>query len=69
MRSSRALIDEVLTALEALPNAARTADRLVRDGDRAALDALERLAERLGGAQRHTNEARAALMREREAGQ
>jgi hypothetical protein len=66
MRDPRALLMELIAAAEALAPAVRTADALARDGDVRALDMLERIAERLGGAQRHANEARAALQRERE---
>jgi hypothetical protein len=68
MRSSRTLLDEIVSAADAMPLAVRSADRLARDGDRGALDALDRLAERAEGLRRHALLARGALVREREAG-
>ena len=69
MRPARQMLDEIVSAADAMPLAVRTADRLARDGNRSALDALERLAERAEGLRRHALLAREALIREREAGQ
>jgi hypothetical protein len=66
MRSSQTLLDEIVSAADAMPLAVRAADRLARIGDRAALDALERLAERFEGARRHALLACDAIRRERE---
>jgi hypothetical protein len=64
MRGSRALLDETIAAADAMPAAVRLADRLARDGHRAALDALEHLATRFEGARRHALLAGDALRRE-----
>jgi hypothetical protein len=69
MRRSSDYLAEIVAAADALPLAVRTTDRLARDGDRGALDALDRLAERAEGLRRHALLARGALVREREAGQ
>jgi hypothetical protein len=69
MRPARDMLAEIVEAGDAMPRAVRNADRLARDGDRGALDALDRLAERAEGLRRHALLAREALMREREAGQ
>jgi hypothetical protein len=66
IRGSAALIPEVVAAGEGFPDAVRTVARLARDGDRSALDALERLAERAEGLRRHALLAREAIIRERE---
>jgi hypothetical protein len=69
MRPARDMLAEIVEAGDAMPLAVRTADRLARDGDRGALDALDRLAERAEGLRRHALLAREALVREREAHQ
>ena len=67
MRASRDMLDELVHACDAMPLAMRTADRLARDGDRGALNALDRLAEFAEGLRRHALLAREALVRESKA--
>ena len=59
------LAGQLVSAVDALPAAALSANTLVHDGDRTALDLLERIAERAGGIQRLAMRTREAMLRER----
>lgn len=63
-RSSREILGELVTAVDALPPAVVGADQLAADCDPAALERLERIAERCSGLSRLALQARAALANE-----
>lgn len=63
-KSASALVADLLSATEALPSAVGIAAQLASDRDRASLERLERLAERLDGLRRLSLQARAALQNE-----
>jgi hypothetical protein len=63
-QGSRALLAQLVDAIDALPPQMAATDQLAHDRDIAALDRLERIAERCNGLARLAMQARAALQRE-----
>jgi len=63
-RSSREFLSELVSAVDALVPAVVDVDRLAADRDRAALERLERIAERCNALARLSLQARVALATE-----
>lgn len=63
-QNSRVLLGQLVGAADALAPEVAVTDRLAHDGDIAALDRLERIAERCNGLARLALQARQALRNE-----